>query len=763
MAEKPLNGHDKVVHKTKTVKLHHHHAKPYRKRHIGLLILMLVVSVILLVTVVQYQLITSNSINNSINFVSDLFSGNKDYNLKIHSTYGFDITFDQQKFYTSAIDAQKGDLFLGADVSENRPYSIVRIAPTLVNSKTSQSALTFTYHQDTTYETSKLPQLEDLQPLALSDGLITASSFENTASKRVDIDGHIFLRSVWTLKPAIDSSVHIKSEFVTYVAVINNQPVTIVINYGFGGSENDTLYQPIISSIRFGLKEQAYISQTAKTVALITSQRTLLDSVLFSNIASAAASSSKDASSEKIAALYSPAVSKIYNVFCMDVTVGESVKFTDLCNGGVMGSGFFVSQDGYIATNGHVASSDPKGMAIMSAYYYYQKGEPKYLNYLTTLFDYKESDYVGGTEDEAWGLLIRDLYKIPDSLVKTSNDVTNLLVDLTDKSPDISALIEATTARKKYAVQDTIKSAKLVESDYRRLDNAFGMGYKASDVAILKVDGSNYPVTKLGSISDVTQGSDLLILGYPGMATENGLVNSAVNTVTLTTGKVASIKGALGNGKKLIETDTTIGHGNSGGPALSAKGDVVGIATYRADGSGAADATYNYIRDIKDLNDLASKSSIKFDTNSKTQTEWEKGIDYFYTSHYSQAIEHFNEVKKLYSYNSRVDEFINKANKGIANGEDVKDFPVVAVSIVAVIALIGAGATVFVIIRHKKHHGIYANQVAEGNIQPFVPGVPAPMQQVVVPVSGPPATNPNSPPIVEQPVAQPAQPSDQTQ
>ena len=730
MANKDLSKPVKKLSTSKTITLHHHHSKPYRKRHISLLIFLSFVFIVLFITTIQYGAQIDASINNSINFVSELFSGNKDYTQKIHSTYGFDVSYNQKTFYGSGIDSKSGNLYLGTDLSENRAYSVVRITPTIVNSQTSQSSLTMTYHPEITYKNQQLPTLDSIQGLALTDGLITSSSFVKSTSEDAVIGGQKFLKTIWSLKQSTGLTASIKSEIVSYVAIINGKPFTMVINNGIGSGTNDSLYRPVISSLSFGKSEQAYVLPTQQVVAKVSSQRTLLDTAMFNNLASAVSSSSNTTNSEKLAALYGPAVAKIYNAYCMDISVNGAPFVKNVCNG-VMGSGFFVSQNGYLATNGHVATSDPKSAVITFAITAFSKGDSSYLMALLNLTTLSPSDLTGKTDTEAVGLMVNAMYEIPDSEITKTNDVINLLVELNDKSPDITALLSATDARTKYPAQDNIKQASLIASDYRALDGIDG--FKASDMAIIKIDGSNYPVTKLGSVSDVSQGSDIYILGYPGEATDNGLVDSTVNTVTLTTGKVSSIKNASGSSKKLIETDTTIGHGNSGGPALSNGGDVVGIATYTVDGSGTGNGVYNYIRDIKDLEDLASKSSITFDTNSKTQSEWSKGLDAFYTAHYSKSLENFKVVKSLYPYNSKVDEFVDKANKAIANGEDVQDFPIVAVIIAAVVVLAGAGVTVFVIIRHKKHHLIYKDQVNQGNIQPMT--VASAPQQVVVPMT----------------------------
>ena len=144
--------------------------------------------------------------------------------------------------------------------------------------------------------------------------------------------------------------------------------------------------------------------------------------------------------------------------------------------------------------------------------------------------------------------------------------------------------MQLTEDGEKYSEQTSIKIAKEVASDFRAFDGI--VTFRGSDVAILKISGSDYPVVNLGSVASLTQGSEITILGYPGNASNNGLVDSTESKVTLTAGKVSAIKNAQGSDKKLVETDTTIGHGNSGGPAIDDQGLVFGLATYTSDGAG---------------------------------------------------------------------------------------------------------------------------------------------------------------------------------
>ena len=105
--------------------------------------------------------------------------------------------------------------------------------------------------------------------------------------------------------------------------------------------------------------------------------------------------------------------------------------------------------------------------------------------------------------------------------------------------------------------------------------------YPASDVAVIKVDGSLPGVAELGD-------SDALQLGARVIAIGSAL-GRFQNTVT--TGIVSGLGRQLGGINGLIQTDASINHGNSGGPLVNLAGQVVGInaMVVRGDGGDLAE------------------------------------------------------------------------------------------------------------------------------------------------------------------------------
>lgn len=100
-------------------------------------------------------------------------------------------------------------------------------------------------------------------------------------------------------------------------------------------------------------------------------------------------------------------------------------------------------------------------------------------------------------------------------------------------------------------------------------------GDKKRDLAIVKLDVSNLPVAVIGSAKQIKSGDSVVAIGSP-----HGLDH------TVTSG-IVSNKNREIQGQHYIQTDAALNEGNSGGPLVNAKGEVIGINTMiDKDGSG---------------------------------------------------------------------------------------------------------------------------------------------------------------------------------
>ena len=93
---------------------------------------------------------------------------------------------------------------------------------------------------------------------------------------------------------------------------------------------------------------------------------------------------------------------------------------------------------------------------------------------------------------------------------------------------------------------------------------------KRSDVAVLKIEGKDLPVVKLGDPAKLRAGEWVIAIGSPF-----GFDNSV--TAGIVSAKSRSLPGEDSNYVPFIQTDVAVNPGNSGGPLFNLDGEVVGI------------------------------------------------------------------------------------------------------------------------------------------------------------------------------------------
>lgn len=105
-----------------------------------------------------------------------------------------------------------------------------------------------------------------------------------------------------------------------------------------------------------------------------------------------------------------------------------------------------------------------------------------------------------------------------------------------------------------------------------------------SDLAILKIEGNDFPVVEIGGSSDLKVGQTVIAIGNA-----LGEFRNTVSTGVISGLSRSIIAGGSGVGSEklvgLIQSDASINPGNSGGPLLNIRGQVIGINTAMAQGA----------------------------------------------------------------------------------------------------------------------------------------------------------------------------------
>ena len=144
------------------------------------------------------------------------------------------------------------------------------------------------------------------------------------------------------------------------------------------------------------------------------------------------------------------------------------------------------------------------------------------------------------------------------------------------------------------------------------------------DIAVVKIAGFDLPSVTLGNSNSVQVGEPVLTMGSP-----LGLQGS------VTTGVVSSIRDdPFGGGFKMIQTDASVNPGNSGGPLVNQKAEVVGIIRYKIGGTENLNfaVPVNYLRGMLEapltpmsLDELRAKLAKKtdvFQQSDSIPTRW---------------------------------------------------------------------------------------------------------------------------------------------
>lgn len=138
-----------------------------------------------------------------------------------------------------------------------------------------------------------------------------------------------------------------------------------------------------------------------------------------------------------------------------------------------------------------------------------------------------------------------------------------------------------------------------------------------TDVAVIKIDGSGLPVARLGESASIQIGEWVLAMGNP-LGLNSTVTAGIVSALNRNIGILQKeMDGQDGGGaydiENFIQTDAAINRGNSGGPLVNLKGEVIGVNTAIASGTGFY-AGYGFAIPIdlarKVMNDLITQGYV---------------------------------------------------------------------------------------------------------------------------------------------------------
>lgn len=250
--------------------------------------------------------------------------------------------------------------------------------------------------------------------------------------------------------------------------------------------------------------------------------------------------------------------------------------------GSGFGSGFFISEDGFIITNKHIVRGDNQQNSQMNEEFEQYLGNLKeFKKQLDN--EYKEIVKYKADLKREWALF-RDLQRIArtnldrrylESQRIALIDFKNYLLEK-EKNYKISKkdyLIEKNKVDKQFKkfLSEQKQQAVQVSFEIILADDTtlYAKLFKVSskhDLALLKLSGYQTPYLKSVGLDDLSQGQNVYALGSP-------ISLSMKNTIT--SGVLSGFR------ENFIQTNAQIYPGNSGGPLINDNGEVIGVMTMK--------------------------------------------------------------------------------------------------------------------------------------------------------------------------------------
>jgi len=307
------------------------------------------------------------------------------------------------------------------------------------------------------------------------------------------------------------------------------------------------------------------------------------------------------------------------------------------------GSGFFITGDGYVATNCHLIDRDDafiRRQFILSAFRQITEASISAL----------ETSWATHFTEQQRSLLYNTYASVYSRLFSM------ILYDL---RKNIYVVYRSDSGSQH---SDTVKRRAAIVVK--------GQPMPGKDIAILKIDTKEeMPVLTLASDNLPQVGEQLFVYGYPGPVTNNDFVSAAsAIEPTLTTGIVSAIKRSVG-GWPLVQMDANINHGSSGGPVCNQRGEVVGLTTFGSlESNGGLAAGLNFAVPVTILNEYLDSAGVDARPGDATR-RFAQALEGYNRQQYAAALQGFQAVLRLNPHYPGIYTYINSCQENIKKGK----------------------------------------------------------------------------------------------
>lgn len=340
---------------------------------------------------------------------------------------------------------------------------------------------------------------------------------------------------------------------------------------------------------------------------------------------------------QKIALFVKPTVARIYSITSVNWNLNETdSEWRDVAAGFLAsinyntgleswGSGSFIDQDGYILTNAHVVSDMKLSEQELAAQSFDFSMVSRFIQYVS-----KNYDGYAISQTTARQVLLDNI-----SWVNASAEIRVLFSGLN------------------------------LLADIKSYGAPLGEG---KDVAVIKVEGENFPTIAIGNSKNVQLQDNVWVFGFPGAGDSVNLEQASIAIPSITSGTVSATEKKSEQGSPIIQIDAATTHGNSGGPVVNEKAEVIGILTFRGNLVNDQEVQgFNFVVPTSTIQEYIKQSGANINQFNEVNNLYIEGLELYWQGYYKDALKNFEEVRRIFPNHSEISKLIKDSQKNIAN------------------------------------------------------------------------------------------------
>jgi len=170
------------------------------------------------------------------------------------------------------------------------------------------------------------------------------------------------------------------------------------------------------------------------------------------------------------------------------------------------------------------------------------------------------------------------------------------------------------------------------------------------DLALLQLEASDMPALPVADSKDLKIGDPIRVLGFPGVVLSHELLNASSKVeASVTNGAISGFKMDIQN-NPVIQTDAPAAWGNSGGPAVNDRSEVVGVLTFVSLGPGAEGSIvqgFNFVIPSNAVKEFLQGTPVAVNGKSAFNEKWFAGLSRLFAKDWKGAAASFREANRL--------------------------------------------------------------------------------------------------------------------